>query len=286
MKRNEGESDAYMGNQITGQTKQGQNGGKEANSKGDGDSQSYDVTKPQAIKGEYPTITRIVENDSKNGYQEWIDTLEKQKQQSDDDRKKIDTLNPESAENMRRQRRNKLFASIGDGLSSLSKMYFASKGAPVAQNEAPTLSESVANQKLNDENRYYTLLSKWRADRNDLIKAQADMQYKQDNLKRQNDRLNFEKEREERLKAKQELDDAYRTKLLDLKEKGLDQGAAKLELDDWYKRESMKINRYNAETNRIRAQKSGGATVIKTNNGKNSKEEPTNAELNKGRGKK
>lgn len=200
----------------------------------------------------------------KNGYQEWIDTLAKEKQQSDDERKNIDALNPESFENQRRQRRNRLFASIGDGLSSMAKMYFAAKGAPVAQSEAPSLSASVANQKLNDANRYYTLLSKWRADRNDLIKAQADMQYKQDNLRRQNDRLNFEREREERLKAKQKLDDAYRTKLLDLREKGLDQGAAKLELDDWYKRESLKIARYNADTRRIAANKSGGETVTVT----------------------
>lgn len=264
MRNREEESDAYMGKQNAGQANQGQNGGKEANSKADGDIQSYDVTKPQAIKGEYPTITRIVENDSKNGYQEWLDALEKQKQQSDDDRKNIDALNPESPENKRRQRRNRLFASIGDGLSSMAKMYFAAKGAPVAQSEAPSLSASVANQKLNDANRYYTLLSKWRADRNDLIKAQADMQYKQDNLRRQNDRLNFEREREERLKAKQKLDDAYRTKLLDLREKGLDQGAAKLELDDWYKRESLKIARYNADTRRIAANKSGGETVTVT----------------------
>ena len=72
------------------------------------------------------------------------------------------------------------------------------------------------------------------------------------------------REREERLKAKQKLDDAYRTKLLDLREKGLDQGAAKLELDDWYKRESLKIARYNADTRRIAANKSGGETVTVT----------------------
>lgn len=127
----------------------------------------------------------------------------------------------------KRQKRNAIISSIADGLSALSNMYFVSKGAPTPTATAPSMSEQQAKQNVADRNAYLELLQNWRKRNNELLNNYATYQATAAKNKLTQQRLAFEQDREARLYAKDEAQRAYQEKLIELKQKGIDDASAK-----------------------------------------------------------
>lgn len=127
----------------------------------------------------------------------------------------------------KRQKRNAIIASVADGLSALSNMYFTSKGAPTPTRQAASMSEQQAKQNVADRNTYLELLQGWRKRNNELLDNYATYQATAAKNKLTQQRLAFEADKEARLWAKQKAQEAYNDKYLELKQKGLDDANAR-----------------------------------------------------------
>lgn len=127
----------------------------------------------------------------------------------------------------KRQKRNAIISSIADGLSALSNMYFTSKGAPTPTRQAASMSEQQAKQNVADRNTYLELLQGWRKRNNELLNNYATYQATAAKNKLTQQRLAFEQDREARLYAKDEAQRAYQEKLIELKQKNIDDASAK-----------------------------------------------------------
>ena len=163
--------------------------------------------------------------------------------QSEAEGKQIAAQDPDSPEQVKRRKRNALIASIADGLSSMANMYFVSKGAPAPTTVAPTLSEVQREQNVKDRNTYLELLQSWRKRNSELLNNYADYQSAVAKNEISNRRLDFEQEREARLYAKDEAQRAYQAKLVELKERGMDDLQAYREAQLAYKNRELEARK-------------------------------------------
>ena len=143
----------------------------------------------------------------------------------------------------KRQKRNAIISSVADGLSALSNMYFVSKGAPTPTKQAVSMSEQQAKQNVADRNTYLELLQSWRKRNNELLNNYATYQATAAKNKLTQQRLAFEQDREARLYAKDEAQRAYQEKLIELKQKGIDDASAKWQAQLAYRERELQAKK-------------------------------------------
>lgn len=193
-----------------------------------------------------------------------LDGFLKQQEALNKEKEQIDKQNPNTPEAIKKWNRRALIASIADGLSALSGMYFATKGAPTTNNVVPTITEGIAKQNIADRNTYLGLLQNWRKRNNELINNYADYQVAATKNRIAAANASLEVEREARLLAKQDWQETYQKTYLELKAKKLDDDSAKwkakLAADE---KEAESLDRYRKELVAIRR-----ANVGKSGQGK------------------
>lgn len=163
--------------------------------------------------------------------------------QSEAEGKQIVGMNPDTPEGQKRRKRNAIIASIADGLSAMSNLYFATKGAPAPSKEAVSISAVQRAQNEKDRNTYLELLQSWRKRNSELLNNYADYQSAIAKNEISNRRLDFEQEREARLYAKDEAQRAYQAKLAELKERGMDDLQAYREAQLAYKNRELEARK-------------------------------------------
>ena len=163
--------------------------------------------------------------------------------QNEAEGKQIESMNPDSPEEQKRRKRNAIIASIADGLSAMSNLYFATKGAPAPSKEAVSISAVQRAQNEKDRNTYLELLQSWRKRNNELLNSYADYQSTIAKNKLASDKLDFERDREARLYAKDEAQRAYQSKLMELKQQGADDLRAHREAQLAYKEKELEARK-------------------------------------------
>ena len=210
------------------------------------------VDKPTAVDAEDDTNKTILDNFLKQQ-----EALNKEKEQ-------IDSQNPNTPEAIKKRNRRALIASIADGLSALSGMYFATKGAPTTSNVVPGITEGIAKQNTADRNTYLELLQNWRKRNNELINNYATYQATAEKNRIAAANASLEVEREARLLAKQDWQKTYQKTYLELKAKKIDDDSAKwkakIAADE---KEAESLDRYRKELAAI-----GRAKVDRSGQGK------------------
>lgn len=99
----------------------------------------------------------------------------------------------ERAAREKNERRAKLFASIGDGISALSDMYFSTQGAPMVHDPASGMSERLrqryekldAERKANEaayQHEYLRQLEQMRRDKKDAAAAALEAEYRRSQI--------------------------------------------------------------------------------------------------------
>ena len=151
-----------------------------------------------------------------------LDGFLKQQEALNKEKEQIDKQDPNTPEVIKKTRRRALIASIADGLSALSGMYFATKGAPTTNNVVPTITEGIAKQNTADRNTYLELLQNWRKQNNELVNNYATYQAAAEKNRIANDNLRLSIDREARLYAKDVGERVYREALLKYKQDQLD----------------------------------------------------------------
>lgn len=227
--------------------------------------QTTENSKPIGVKVEKPS--QVVQNANAKTEQLKAETLTPKEnaidrllneriKQSEAEGKQIASQDPDSPEQVKRRKRNALIASIADGLSSMATMYSVAKGAPAPSAIAPTLSEVQKAQNVKDRNTYLELLQSWRKRNNELLNSYADYQSTIAKSKLASDKLDFERDREARLYAKDEAQRAYQAKLIELKQQGADDLKAHREAQLAYKEKELEARReYWAQQNAINQQR-------------------------------
>lgn len=165
------------------------------------------------------TDTDVAEDDANKTI---LDGFLKQQEALNKEKEQIDKQDPNTPEAIKKTRRRALIASIADGLSALSGMYFATKGAPTTNNVVPTITEGIAKQNTADRNTYLELLQNWRKQNNELIKNYATYQAAAERNRIANDNLRLSIDREARLYAKDVGERVYKEALLKYKQDQLD----------------------------------------------------------------
>lgn len=182
--------------------------------------------------------------------------LNERMKQNEAEGKQIEGMNPDSPEEQKRRKRNAIIASVADGLSAMSNLYFATKGAPAPSKEAVSISAVQRAQNEKDRNTYLELLQNWRKRNNELLNSYADYQSTIAKNKLANEKLDFERDREARLYAKDEAQRAYQAKLIELKQQGADDLKAHREAQLAYKEKELEARReYWAQQNAINQQR-------------------------------
>ena len=193
------------------------------------------------------TVTDAVDADA-DANKTILDGLLKQQEALNKEKEQIDSQNPNTPETIKKRNRRALIASIADGLSALSGMYFATKGAPTTNNVVPGITEGIAKQNTADRNTYLELLQNWRKQNNELVNNYATYQATADKNRIAAAKASLEVEREARLLAKQDWQKTYQTTLLELKAKKIDDDKAKwqakLKADE---AEAESLDRYRKE---------------------------------------
>lgn len=189
-----------------------------------GDAFNQATTKTANTPAVNTTDTDVAEDDANKTI---LDGFLKQQEALNKEKEQIDKQDPNTPEAIKKTRRRALIASIADGLSALSGMYFATKGAPATNNVVPTITEGIAKQNTADRNTYLELLQNWRKRNNELLNNYATYQATAAKNKLTQQRLAFEADKEARLWAKQKAQEAYNAEYLKLKKQGLDDNAAK-----------------------------------------------------------
>lgn len=156
-----------------------------------------------------------------------LDGFLKQQEALNKEKEQIESQNPNTPEAIKKRNRRALIASIADGLSALSGMYFATKGAPATNNVVPGITEGIAKQNTVDRNTYLELLQNWRKQNNELVNNYATYQAAAEKNRIAAANTSLEVEREARLLAKQDWQKTYQTTLLELKAKKIDDDSAK-----------------------------------------------------------
>lgn len=151
-----------------------------------------------------------------------LDGFLKQQEALNKEKEQIDKQDPNTPEAIKKTRRRALIASIADGLSALSGMYFATKGAPATNNVVPAITEGIAKQNTADRNTYLELLQNWRKQNNELINNYATYQLAAEKNRIANDNLRLSIDREARLYAKDVGERVYKEALLKYKRDQLD----------------------------------------------------------------
>lgn len=167
------------------------------------------------------TATDVADADS-DAKKTILDGFLKQQEALNKEKEQIDKQNPNTPEAIKKTRRRALIASIADGLSALSGMYFATKGAPATNNVVPTITEGIAKQNTADRNTYLELLQNWRKRNNELINNYATYQAAAEKNRIANDNLRLSIDREARLYAKDVGERVYKEALLKYKQDQLD----------------------------------------------------------------
>lgn len=170
-----------------------------------------------------------------------LDGFLKQQEALNKEKEQIESQNPNTPEAIKKRNRRALIASIADGLSALSGMYFATKGAPATNNVVPGITEGIAKQNTADRNTYLELLQNWRKQNNELINNYATYQAAAERNRTANDNLQLSREREARLLAKDEAERAWKTRWFEIKQQGLDDAKAAKEADIAYKNAWLKV---------------------------------------------
>lgn len=193
------------------------------------------------------TVTDAVDADA-DANKTILDGFLKQQEALNKEKEQIDSQNPNTPETIKKRNRRALIASIADGLSALSGMYFATKGAPTTNNVVPGITEGIAKQNTADRNTYLELLQNWRKQNNELVNNYATYQATADKNRIAAAKASLEVEREARLLAKQDWQKTYQTTLLELKAKKIDDDKAKwqakLKADE---AEAESLDRYRKE---------------------------------------
>lgn len=151
-----------------------------------------------------------------------LDGFLKQREDLANEKAQIESQNPNTPEAIKKRNRRALIASIADGLSALSGMYFATKGAPTTNNVVPGITEGIAKQYTADRNTYLELLQNWRKRNNELVNNYATYQAAAEKNRIANDNLRLSIDREARLYAKDVGERVYKEALLKYKQDQLD----------------------------------------------------------------
>lgn len=208
--------------------------------------------KTQPIQAQKQTPSQIVNEGESNQTTKKTDIpkenaidrlLNERIKQNEAEGKQIEGMNPDSPEEQKRRKRNAIIASIADGLSAMSNLYFATKGAPAPSKEAVTMSAVQRAQNEKDRNTYLELLQSWRKRNNELLNSYADYQSTIAKNKLASDKLDFERDREARLYAKDEAQRAYQSKLIELKQQGADDLKAHREAQLAYKEKELEARK-------------------------------------------
>lgn len=102
-----------------------------------------EANKVEAKPSEAPKATEVWENTPEAiSYDKMFEEFKRLHPTETDDEKRA---------RLKRQRRNQLFAAIGDGISALSDLYFTTKGAPKME-QAKTLSQAVRERYDKEDN--------------------------------------------------------------------------------------------------------------------------------------
>lgn len=208
--------------------------------------------KTQPMQSQKQTPSQIVSEDESTPIAKKTDIpkenaidrlLNERIKQNEAEGKQIESMNPDSPEEQKRRKRNAIIASIADGLSAMSNLYFATKGAPTPNKEAVSISAVQRAQNEKDRNTYLELLQSWRKRNNELLNSYADYQSTIAKNKLASDKLDFERDREARLYAKDKAQQAYQAKLIELKQQGADDLKAYREAQLAYKEEELKARK-------------------------------------------
>ena len=183
-------------------------------------------------------------------------------------------LNETAEQRANREKKERIkarIAALGDGLRALSNIYFATKGAKVAHNPESDMTKAVNKRKeymdaQREKNRAAWLAGYQKAlaldeeaRKNDLTLAELmryhDMRNDIDKVKNDQGQQRIEQgnRRLDLSKMKYDTDADYKKSVLDIK-KALADG----QISHWQAQEA--IQRMNADTGRIRANKSGGGS--------------------------
>lgn len=165
------------------------------------------------------TATDVAEDDANNTI---LNSFLKQRKELANEKAQIESQNPNTPEAIKKRNRRALIASIADGLSALSGMYFATKGAPTTNNVVPGITEGIAKQNTADRNTYLELLQNWRKQNNELVNNYATYQAAAEKNRIANDNLRLSIDREARLYAKDVGERVYKEALLKYKQDQLD----------------------------------------------------------------
>lgn len=165
------------------------------------------------------TATDAAEDDANKTI---LNSFLKQREELANEKAQIESQNPNTPEAIKKRNRRALIASIADGLSALSGMYFATKGAPTTNNVVPGITEGIAKQNTADRNTYLELLQNWRKRNNELVNNYADYQVAATKNRIANDNLRLSIDREARLYAKDVGERVYKEALLKYKQDQLD----------------------------------------------------------------
>lgn len=203
--------------------------------------QSQKQTPSQIVNGgEITPTTKKTDTPKENA----IDRLLNERiKQNEAEGKQIEGMNPDSPEEQKRRKRNAIIASIADGLSAMSNLYFATKGAPNPNKEAVSISAVQRAQNEKGRNTYLELLQSWRKRNNELLNSYADYQSTIAKNKLASEKLDFERDREARLYAKDEAQRAYQAKLIELKQQGADDLKAHREAQLAYKEKELEARK-------------------------------------------
>lgn len=219
------------------------------------------------------TDTDVAEDDANKTI---LDGFLKQQEALNKEKEQMDKQDPNTPEAIKKTRRRALIASIADGLSALSGMYFATKGAPTTNNVVPTITEGIAKQNTADRNTYLELLQNWHKRNNELINNYATYQATAEKNRIANDNLRLSIDREARLYAKDVGERVYKEALLKYKQDQLDDLSAhrKAQIDQRKAELEARKEYWNRSLNiaQQRANKSGQDSTTETdytyNNGK------------------
>lgn len=218
------QSEAIVGKGISDMTNQGAN----TPPTDDNTIKAAGETPSSIVKGKAATATDAVDADA-DVNKTILDGFLKERERLANEKAQIESQNPNTPEAIKKTRRRALIASIADGLSALSGMYFATKGAPATNNVVPGITEGIAKQNTTDRNTYIELLQNWRKRNNELINNYATYQAAAERNRIAAANASLEVEREARLLAKQDWQKVYQTTLLELKAKKIDDDKAKWE---------------------------------------------------------
>lgn len=184
-----------------------------------GDAFNQATTKTANTPAVNTTDTDVAEDDANKTI---LDGFLKQQEALNKEKEQIDKQDPNTPEAIKKTRRRALIASIADGLSALSGMYFATKGAPATNNVVPTITEGIAKQNTADRNTYLELLQNWRKRNNELVNNYATYQATAERNRIANDNLRLSIDREARLYAKDVGERVYKEALVKYKQDQLD----------------------------------------------------------------